>query len=98
MLANVVLLWAYTLSCHSCRHIVGGRLRNFSRHPLRYKAWGFISKLNAKQMQLAWTTRCPVCGADATSLTAPRCPHDDSFVADVGVDAVLADARSLLAP
>ena len=49
------------------------------------------------RLQLAWTTACPVCGADATSLTAPRCPHDDSFVADVGVDAVLADARALLA-
>jgi hypothetical protein len=56
MLANVVLLWAYTLSCHSCRHIVGGKLRNFSRHPMRYKAWQQISKLNAKHMQLAWTT------------------------------------------
>jgi len=56
MLVNVVLLWAYTLSCHSCRHIVGGRLRNFSAHPLRYKAWGFVSKLNARHMQLAWTT------------------------------------------
>jgi hypothetical protein len=56
MLVNVVLLWAYTLSCHSCRHIVGGRLRNFSAHPLRYKAWGVVSKMNAKHMQLAWTT------------------------------------------
>jgi hypothetical protein len=56
MLINVVLLWAYTISCHSCRHIVGGRLRNFSAHPLRYRAWGFVSKLNAKHMQLAWTT------------------------------------------
>jgi hypothetical protein len=56
MLANVVLLWAYTISCHSCRHIIGGKLRNFSRHPMRYKAWGYISKLNAKHMQLAWTT------------------------------------------
>jgi hypothetical protein len=56
MLINVVLLWAYTISCHSCRHIVGGRLRNFSRHPLRYKAWGLVSKLNAKHMQLAWIT------------------------------------------
>jgi hypothetical protein len=56
MLLNVVLLWAYTLSCHSCRHIVGGRLRNFSAHPLRYKAWGVVSKLNAKHMQLAWVT------------------------------------------
>jgi hypothetical protein len=56
MLANVVLLWTYTLSCHSCRHIVGGRLRNFSAHPMRYAAWGLVSKLNTKHMQLAWTT------------------------------------------
>ena len=48
------------------------------------------------RLQLAWTTHCPVCGAEATSLTAERCPHDDSFVADVPVAAVLADARSLL--
>src|SRR5215469_1185016 len=26
--ANVVLLWAYTLSCQSCRHITGGRLKH----------------------------------------------------------------------
>ncbi len=56
ILANVVLLWAYTLSCHSCRHITGGRLRNFSHHPLRYRAWTFVSKLNVRHMQLAWTT------------------------------------------
>jgi hypothetical protein len=56
MLANVVLLWAYTLSCHSCRHITGGRLKNFSKHPTRYWIWTQISKLNAKHMQLAWTT------------------------------------------
>lgn len=56
LLGNVVLLWAYTLSCHSCRHITLGRLNNFSKHPLRYKFWIFISKLNAKHMLLAWTT------------------------------------------
>lgn len=49
------------------------------------------------RLQLGWTTHCPVCDADATSLTAARCPHDDSFVAAVPVAAVLADARSLLA-
>lgn len=48
------------------------------------------------RLQLAWTTHCPVCGADATSLTAERCPHDDSFVAEVSLSAVLADARALL--
>src|SRR3984893_5974469 len=56
MLVNVVLLWAYTLSCHSCRHITGGRLRNFSKHPVRYWAWTKISWLNARHMQLAWVT------------------------------------------
>ena len=56
MFINVVMLWAYTISCHSCRHIIGGRLRNFSAHPLRYRAWTFISKLNTKHMELAWTT------------------------------------------
>ncbi|HVK20681.1 MAG TPA: hypothetical protein VM677_04920 [Actinokineospora sp.] len=53
---NVVLLWAYTLSCHSCRHIAGGRLKHFSKHPVRYRAWTVISKLNVRHMQLAWTT------------------------------------------
>jgi len=56
LVANVVLLWAYTISCHSCRHIVGGRLRTFSTHPVRYRAWGVVSRLNAKHMQLAWIT------------------------------------------
>jgi hypothetical protein len=56
MTLNVVMLWAYTASCHSCRHVVGGRLRTFSRHPLRYKAWTIVSKLNTRHMLLAWTT------------------------------------------
>jgi hypothetical protein len=54
MLINVVLIWAYTLGCHSCRHIMGGRLRHFSKHPVRYKAWTFVSKLNAKHASFAW--------------------------------------------
>jgi len=56
LLANVVLLWMYTASCHSCRHILGGRLKHFSKHPVRYKSWVIISRLNGKHMQLAWTT------------------------------------------
>jgi hypothetical protein len=56
LLANVVLLWAYTLSCHSCRHITGGRLKHFSKHPLRYRFWIFVSKLNTRHMLLAWIT------------------------------------------
>ncbi|MBM7776381.1 hypothetical protein JOD54_006585 [Actinokineospora baliensis] len=56
LLVNVVLLWAYTLSCHSCRHIAGGRLKHFSKHPVRYRAWTLVSKLNVRHMRLAWTT------------------------------------------
>jgi len=56
LLGNVILLWCYTLSCHSCRHITGGRLNSFSRHPVRYRIWTFISRLNARHMELAWIT------------------------------------------
>ena len=56
MLANVLLLWGYTLGCHSCRHITAGRLNNFSSHPLRYRSWTFVSWLNARHMQFAWAT------------------------------------------
>lgn len=50
------------------------------------------------RVQLGWTTHCPVCGLDCTQVgwTAERCPHDDSFVADVRLEAVLADAGALL--
>lgn len=56
LVINVLLLWAYTLSCHSCRHITGGRLKHFSKHPVRYWIWTQISKLNTRHQQLAWTT------------------------------------------
>ncbi|WP_336660717.1 glycosyltransferase family 9 protein [Leucobacter sp. USHLN153] len=50
------------------------------------------------RVQLSWTTRCPVCGRDVTQVgwTAERCEHELSFVTDVTVDAVLADALALL--
>lgn len=63
-LVNIVLIWAYTLSCHSCRHIVGGKLKHFSQHPVRYKAWVFISRLNARHMLLAWASLVSVALAD----------------------------------
>jgi hypothetical protein len=53
LLANAALLMAYSLSCHSCRHIMGGRLNHFSKHPVRYWGWVQVSKLNGKHMQLA---------------------------------------------
>jgi hypothetical protein len=64
MAVNVVMLWGYSLSCHSCRHITGGRLKNFSRHPFRYRVWTRISWLNARHMQLAWITLCTLMVTD----------------------------------
>jgi hypothetical protein len=43
-----------SFSCHSCRHITGGRLKHFSKHPVRYWAWTQISKLNKHHMAFAW--------------------------------------------
>jgi len=54
MIVNVALIWLYTLSCHSCRHITGGRLRHFSKHPVRYKLWTWVSTLNASHARYAW--------------------------------------------
>ncbi|WP_370582172.1 glycosyltransferase family 9 protein [Plantibacter sp. VKM Ac-2880] len=51
-----------------------------------------------QRVHLSWTTRCPVCDRDVTQVgwTAERCEHDDSFVAEVGVDEVDADVEALL--
>lgn len=56
LIVNVVLLWIYTISCHSCRHVTGGRLKHFSAHPIRYRVWTQVSKLNTRHMQFAWIT------------------------------------------
>lgn len=54
LLVNAALIWIYTLSCHSCRHIMGGRLRHFSKHPVRYRLWTGVSKLNRHHAKFAW--------------------------------------------
>jgi hypothetical protein len=64
LLVNVVLIWAYTLGCHSCRHVVGGRLRHFSKHPIRYQAWSLVSRLNAQHARYAWLSLFSVALAD----------------------------------
>ncbi len=52
--ANAILIWLYTVSCHSCRHAVGGRLRHFSKHPVRYRLWTWVSRLNERHSVYAW--------------------------------------------
>ncbi|GFG71761.1 hypothetical protein [Mycolicibacter senuensis] len=53
---NVAMLWAYTGGCHSCRHVMGGRLTHFSKNPVRYWLWSKISWFNGRHQQFAWIT------------------------------------------
>ena len=62
--ANAIFLWLYSLSCHSCRNAVGGRITHFSKHPVRYQMWTWISKLNAHHMRWAWVSLGTVVLAD----------------------------------
>ncbi|CAN5370282.1 hypothetical protein BH20ACT5_BH20ACT5_06710 [soil metagenome] len=64
LVVNVTLLWGYSLSCHSCRHLTGGRLKHFSKHPVRYKVWTVVSKLNGRHMQFAWLSLVSVMVTD----------------------------------
>ncbi len=64
LLLNATFLWLYSLSCHSCRHAMGGRLKHFSKHPVRYKFWTVISKLNVRHSTYAWISLFGVALAD----------------------------------
>ncbi len=64
LLANATFLWLYSASCHTCRHTIGGRLRNFSKHPMRYKLWTYVSILNHKHQNFAWVSLFGVALAD----------------------------------
>ena len=69
MAVNVVMLWLYSLSCHACRHAVGGRINNFSQHPLRYQMWTFVSKLNPRHGNFAMASLVTVILTDAYIMT-----------------------------
>lgn len=59
MSVNIIMLTLYTFSCHSLRHLAGGKLDCFSCASFgkpRYGAWRGISFLNERHMQLAWTS------------------------------------------
>jgi hypothetical protein len=48
------LLSLYSFSCHSCRHLCGGKLNLFSKAPLRYRSWQIVTRLNERHMLYAW--------------------------------------------
>ena len=64
LLVSSTLLWLYSMSCHSCRHTIGGRLKNFSKHPVRYKLWSWVSVLNHSHQRFAWFSLAAVAFAD----------------------------------
>jgi hypothetical protein len=47
-LVMIVTMSLYMLSCHSCRHAIGGHVDSFSGAPLRYRAWKFVTRLNKR--------------------------------------------------
>jgi len=61
---NVVLLSAYTLGCHSLRHLIGGRIDRMSEVPLRERAYQCVTCLNRRHMPSAWASLIAVAFAD----------------------------------
>jgi hypothetical protein len=59
LLANVTLLSLYTCSCHSLRHLAGGKLDCFSCATFgkpSYGVWRGITYLNERHMLFAWVS------------------------------------------
>src|SRR5438876_10374418 len=59
MVVNVTLLTGYSLSCHSLRHLVGGKIDCFSCSRgalLRYAMWQRATWLNIHHMRWAWAS------------------------------------------
>src|SRR5262249_21799041 len=67
ILLNTTALTLYSFSCHSARHLVGGRLDCFSCSSFaraRGRVWKGASVLNERHMLFAWMSVVTVCGAD----------------------------------
>jgi hypothetical protein len=57
MLTNIILLSLYSFSCHSWRHLIGGKLDCFScsaSSKTRHYGWKITSSLNENHMLFAW--------------------------------------------
>jgi hypothetical protein len=80
LLINATLLWLYSLSCHACRHLCGGGVKQFSKSPIRHKIWKTLTPLNAKHMVFAWMSLCFVAFTDLyVRLVASGTIHDYGF-------------------
>tara|TARA_B100001750_G_scaffold232136_1_gene230968 strand:+ start:124 stop:1011 length:888 start_codon:yes stop_codon:yes gene_type:complete len=57
LFTTTTLLACYTFSCHSLRHLVGGKLNCFpdtAAGNLRHRLWMWVSSLNRNHMLFAW--------------------------------------------
>jgi hypothetical protein len=61
---NTVLLTFYTLSCHSFRHLVGGKRDCLSGRKAQAACYSCVSGLNKRHMLYAWTSLFGVMFAD----------------------------------
>ena len=67
LLVNVILLSVYAFSCHSWRHLIGGKLDCFSCSAFnraRHGMWKKTSFLNERHMLFAWVSLLSVGLAD----------------------------------
>jgi hypothetical protein len=67
LFTDLILLTGFSLSCHSLRHFVGGRLDCFSctaRTRTRHSLWRRLTDLNANHIRLAAWSLLAVAGAD----------------------------------
>ena len=67
LFVNAFLLTGYSLSCHSLRHLVGGRMDCFScsrRAKVRHTLWQRVTALNLHHMAWAWSSLIVVTFAD----------------------------------
>ena len=64
LIANTALLSGYTLGCHSFRHLVGGRLDQFSSHPTQLKLYDTACRFNCNHSKWAWASLFAVALAD----------------------------------
>jgi hypothetical protein len=67
MFLNVALLTGYSLSCHSMRHLAGGKLDCFSCGLVpraRHRLWQTLTGLNEDHMRWAWLSLASVAFTD----------------------------------
>jgi hypothetical protein len=80
LLINASLLWLYSISCHACRHLCGGGVKQFSKSPIRHRVWKALTPLNARHMLFAWMSLVFVAFSDFyVRLVASGTIHDYGF-------------------